>query len=320
MNFAVLSLSNIEVMPDQSRQKFDEEALDDLARSIEQLGQLQPVIVRRNKEQGAADDSRYQLIAGERRYRAMKQQEEKGDIAALIVDEEIEPEKIKEINLVENIQREDLDELERAQGIKSYMDRHDLTVKEASLRLGVPRTTLTQWLKILEIKPEYQQAVLDDDCSLGLSHVSRAVSLGSSTGNPVLTEKLIKAVIKYNLTRAEVEKIGRLYNRHLHLEMEEAVGAVLMDRERQQAAADLGDLLEEEKREKPVKELIRAFSRASEKLEDYMEEIGHLEEEESRLLLDEFLYQYQLLQLMLPELEENGLEEMVKKILRRKTG
>ena len=320
MDFAVLSLSNIEVMPDQSRQKFDEEALDDLARSIEQLGQLQPVIVRRKKEQGGADDSRYQLIAGERRYRAMKQQDEKEDIAALIVDEEIEPEKIKEINLVENLQREKLDELERARGIKSYMETHDLTVKEASLRLGVPRSTLTQWLKILEIKPKYQKAVLEDDCSLGLSHVSRAVSLGRSSGNPVLTEELMKAVIKFNLTRNEVDKIGRLYNRHLHLEMEEAVGAVLIDRERQKTAADLGDLLDEEKREQPVKELIKSFSRSSEKLEDFMEDIGHLEDEEADLLLDEFLYQYQLLKLMLPQLEESSLEEIMKLRSRRRTG
>ena len=317
MKFVMLPLDKIEVMPEQSRQNFTPEALENLTASIEELGQLQPVIVRRNKDvendndENDGDEEKYQLIAGERRFKALQSSESHQEIAALVVDEDLPPERIREINLAENLQREDLDEMERARGIRAYMERHDLNRSEASSRLGVPRTTLSEWLQILEIKPEYQEAVLDDDCALTLSHVSLALGLGSTTGNPVLTDELIEAIIKFNLTRHEAQKISDLYNRHLYLEMEEAVGAVLIDRERQKAAADLGDLLDEEKRRQPLKEMLKSLARASEKMEEYMEEIGHLEPGEEKRLIDEFLYIYQMMKMLVPGLEEKTPEDLL---------
>ena len=398
MNFAMISLDKIKVPPLQSRQEFDQEALENLRASMEELGQLQPVIVlpspgtgsgeKNSQEQGktfeveqeaegedwdvnidtdkdtpgsdsaektvsssaesiAGEEARearevteepaenegpekaykdnkdnennenmtYELIAGERRYRALKQSENRDKIAAIVLDPDLPVEKIYEINLAENLQRQDLNELERAQGIKRYMEDNDLNKKEASRRLGIPRTTLTEWLQILDIKPEYQQAVVDEDCSLSLSHVNLAVGLGNRSGNPVLTGELIEAVMKFNLTRHETKKITKYYQRHLHLDMEEAVGAVLIDRERQKTAADLDHLLEEEKREEPAKELIKAFKRAADKLEEYMEEIGHLEPEESEALQEEFFYIYQLLKIMIPEFTEENMNEELKELL-----
>ncbi len=305
MEFKEIPLDKIAVDEEQSRQQFDVEELENLTASIEELGQLQPVIVL-----PLSSLEEYLLIAGERRYRAMQQAEGVDSIAALVADEDLPPEKIREINLVENLQRRDLNELERAQGISLYMEEHGLNKKQASKHLGIPRTTLTEWLQILEIDDKYQQAVLDEDCALSLSHVNLALSLSSRSGNPVLKKELMDAIIKFNLSRHEVKKITRLYQRHLHLEMEEAVGAVLIDRERQKAAADLNDLLEEEKRQKPVKSLLNHFSRTADKLEEFMEDIGHLEPDEEKALLDEFLYIYQMLKLMIPELEDKSLEEI----------
>jgi len=314
VKFAMIPLDKIRIPPLQTREKFNEEALKNLADSMEEVGQLQPVIVVPAPESITAEgDSRtesgdeqekiYELIAGERRFRARQKMKQADTIAALILDEDLPPDKLYEINLVENLQRQDLNELERARGIKKYIEEHGLNKSEASKKLGIPRTTLTEWLQILEIKPEFQQAVLDEDCALSLSHVNLALNLGSSTCNPMLTRELIEAVIKYNLTRREVKKITRLYQRHLHLEMEEALGVVLLNRERQKSAADLGDLLEEEKRKKPVQSLLNKFSSLAEQLEEFMEEIAHLEPEEEKALKDEFLYIYQLMKLLVEDLD-----------------
>jgi len=312
MKFAMIPLKQIRIPPLQTRENFNEEALKNLADSMEEVGQLQPVIVvpapesvsaGDGAEAGEQEEEVFELIAGERRYRARLEMKNADTIAALILEEDLPPDKLYEINLVENLQRQDLNELERARGIKRYMEEYELNKSEASKKLGIPRTTLTEWLQILEIKPEFQQAVLDEDCALSLSHVNLALNLGSSTCNPMLTRELIEAVIKYNLTRNEVKKITRLYQRHLHLEMEEALGVVLLKRERQKSAADLGDLLKEEKRKKPVQDLLKRFSALAEKLEEFMEEIAHLEPEEEKALQDEFLYLSQLMKLLLEDID-----------------
>lgn len=190
------------------------------------------------------DRDSYLLIAGERRYRDLLRDESSSDIAALILDNDIEQDKIWQINLVENLQREDLDALERARAISRYLEKNNYSVSQASQKLGLARTTLTKWLLILEIPKKFQQAVLKEDSPLTLSHVSIARGLANRTGNEQLSRELMQAVLKFNLTRQECIEIRNIYKKYLHLEMAEAVGAVLLKRGRKQDASDLEKLID----------------------------------------------------------------------------
>ena len=150
-----IPVERIRVKREQVRESFDEDRLNMLAESIAQFGQLQPVIVQK-------DGQDYLLIAGERRLRAVMQNQEE-EIAAVVLSGELSEDKLYQIQLVENIQREDLNALERARAIKKLMDLTGLNKKEISKRLGVPRTTLTDWFNILEVSEKYQQEVLKED-------------------------------------------------------------------------------------------------------------------------------------------------------------
>lgn len=306
MEFAILPLEKIETGSGQSRQHFKEESLEKLSRSIQEVGQLQPVIVLPRE-----DGESYLLIAGERRYRALLRDDSSSDIAALILDKDLESDKLWQINLVENLQREDLDALERARAISRYIESNNYSISRASQQLGLARTTLTKWLLILEIPKKFQQAVLDEDSALTLSHVSIARGLANRTGNEQLSRELMQSVLQFNLTRQECIGIRNLYKKYLHLEMAEAVGAVLLKRGRQQAASGLEKLVNEEKRQQPVKKLLKSFSRAGENLESYLNEIGYLDQAEGERLKTEFIFIYQLLKIMLPELQEKSLEELI---------
>ncbi len=304
MEFANISVDKLKVLDEQPRQDFDQERLEQLAESIKEVGQLQPIIV---KKQG----DNYLLIAGERRFRAIKQNKKNDNIAAIVLDRDLDSDNMQQIRLIENLQRQDLNPLERARSIQQFIDRNNLTKKDASKKLGVPRTTLTEWLNILEVKPQYQQAVLDEDSSLTLSHISLVKALSSRTGDPSKSRNLLDGIIKYNLTRAETKKIVNLFHKHLHISMQEAIATILIKRERRKVEGKVGST---RKSGSSVKKLLRSFDRVSVNLEEVMDEIGEFVVEEREELLDEFLYIYQMLEIMIPEVKENSVEELIAKI------
>ncbi len=306
MKFAKIPLQEIEIDPGQPRKNFDQESLKQLADSIKEVGQLQPIIVSKK------DDS-FLLVAGERRYRAVKKNNKKGEIAAVILEEDTDE---KQIQLIENLQREDLNALERAKSIVRYINENELSKKAASNKLGIPRTTLTEWLNILDVKPFYQQAVLDEDSSLTLSHISLAKGLASRTGDPSKLQDLLDGVLKYNFSSSETKEIVDLFHDYLHLSMEEAFDTILIKREQKKYDKKRQEFgREDDENDNSVNSLITIFDKVSNKLDNFMEKTGQIEDDEKRNhLISEFLYIYQALEIMIPELEESKIKDLIKKV------
>lgn len=305
MKYKEIKITSIDSRPDQVRTDFSEKRIDSLAKSIAEVGQLQPIVVQKKLD-------RYLLIAGERRLRAVKK-DKKEKIAAVILEEEVSPEKFRQIQLIENLQRQDLNPLERAISINKFIEANDLTKKEAAQKLGVARTTLTLWLNILDMKEKYQKEVLKADSPITLSHLSLAHALASRTDNPNKANQLLDAVIKHNLSRKETQAVIDLFYKYLHLPMAEAVDAVLLKRERMK----LKDYWGEDNKKYShnlARKLFRSFSNINDNLEEFMEEEGKLPEADQEELLDEFLYLYQIMGILIPELKKDSLDNLLKQI------
>ena len=153
-----LPLSDIYPNPDQPRKIFDEGALNDLASSIREHGVISPIVVN------AAPDGRYMIIAGERRYRAAGMA---GLTAIPAVVKEYSEREIREISLIENLQREDLNPIEAADAMKQLMDEYHLTQEELANRLGKSRPAIANTLRLLTLAPEVVSLVRDGKLSSG---------------------------------------------------------------------------------------------------------------------------------------------------------
>ncbi|MEX0986129.1 MAG: ParB/RepB/Spo0J family partition protein [Bacteroidales bacterium] len=153
-----IPLKSIEANPFQPRTNFDEESLNELVVSIKELGIIQPLTVRK------IDDNRFQLITGERRFRAaMKAGLKK--IPAYI--REAEDENMLELALVENIQREDLDAIEVAISYQRLMEEIKLTQESLGERVGKKRATVTNYLRLLKLPADIQAGIRDKKLSMG---------------------------------------------------------------------------------------------------------------------------------------------------------
>jgi ParB family chromosome partitioning protein len=305
MKYKEIKIRNIESRADQVRHDFSEERIDSLAKSIAEVGQLQPIVVQKK-------NNHYILIAGERRMRAVKK-DGRDKIAAVIFEEEITPKRFRQIQLIENLQRQDLNPLERAISINKFIEDNDLSKKEAAEKLGVPRTTLTLWLNILEFKEKYQKEVLKEDSPITLSHLSLAHALSSRTGDPNKINELLDAVIKHNLSRKETQAVIDIIYKYLHIPMDEAVSAVLLKRERMKMK-DYWETDKKSKNKNSVRKLYRSFSNMNDNLEEFMETEGNIPEEDKDNLLDEFLYLYQIMSILIPDLKDKSLKSLLKEL------
>lgn len=136
-----LKITEVEPNQNQPRKNFDEEALDELAESIKRYGVIQPIIVVKK-------DGFYEIVAGERRWRAAK----KAGLAQIpAIVRESDARRIKEISLIENVQREDLNAYEKAIGIKELMEEYQLTQQEVSEILGKSRSSIANTVRILNL-------------------------------------------------------------------------------------------------------------------------------------------------------------------------
>ena len=209
----------------QVRRTFSEASIDGLAQSLKEVGMLHPVLVIPN------DDGTYRLVSGERRLRAAKQAGERV-VPALVVREPRGS--ITQIQLIENLQREDLNPVERALAIQAFMQQEGLSKAAAAARLGVPRTTLTDWLDVLELDERYQAALVDNfsggDSPLTLSHVSEARALAARLGSPGIANVLLDAVLEHRLSKAETRQVAQLVREHANLSIEQAVRMVRWSR------------------------------------------------------------------------------------------
>ncbi len=136
-----LKINEIEPNKEQARKLFDEEAIEDLANSIKEYGVIQPIIVSKKEKY-------YEIIAGERRWRASKKAG-LTEIPAIVRNDDSQ--KNKEISLIENIQREDLNPIEKARGIKQLMDEYNLTQQKVAEKLGKSRSSIANTVRILNL-------------------------------------------------------------------------------------------------------------------------------------------------------------------------
>ena len=151
-------ISKVEPRQEQPRQVFDREALDELAESIGKYGMIQPITARK------LDNGYYQIIAGERRWRAARQT---GLTEVPVRVIEADDRRTAELALVENLQREDLNPVEEARGFKTLMDEYGLTQEETALSVGKSRPTVTNALRLLSLSPEVLKMLEEGILSTG---------------------------------------------------------------------------------------------------------------------------------------------------------
>lgn len=153
-----LRLSEIEPNKNQPRKDFDAEALTELADSIAKHGLIQPIVVR------PMTNGSYQIVAGERRWRACR---EAGLTTVPVIIKEIDEKELAEVALIENLQREDLNPVEEAFGYKSLLDTYSLTQEQVAESVGKSRTAVTNALRLLNLEDKYLSALRDGRISAG---------------------------------------------------------------------------------------------------------------------------------------------------------
>lgn len=191
-----IDLSQISPNPEQPRTTFDEEALNELAASIAELGIIQPLSLRKT-----GPDS-YQIIAGERRYRAAKIAGLTSVPAYIRTANEAE---LTEMALIENIQREDLNAIEIALTFKKLIDQYSLTQERLSERIGKKRATVANFLRLLKLPAEVQLGLRDKRVDMG--HARALLSVD----NPSVQLKIYKEILRQGLSVRKVEELAKAY-------------------------------------------------------------------------------------------------------------
>lgn len=187
-----IELSKISVNPNQPRREFDEVALQELADSIAEIGIIQPITLRK------LSDDEYQIIAGERRYRASLKAG-LTQIPAYI--RTADDENVMEMALIENIQREDLNALEIALAYQQLIESYSLTQERLSERIGKKRTTIANYLRLLKLPAQIQMALQNREIDMG--HARALLSLG----DPKMQVKVFEEIQQHNYSVRKVEEI-----------------------------------------------------------------------------------------------------------------
>ena len=182
----------IEPSPYQPRTRFREEALDELARSIQASGIIQPLVVR-------PIGNRYQLIAGERRWRASQRA---GLNKVSVIVRQVPDELALEMTLVENIQREDLNAIEQARAFERLMDEFELTQESVAERTGKDRATVANAIRLLKLEPTIQDWIEEGKLTAGHGRALLAVS------EPQLRMRFAQRASRGGLTVRQIERLG----------------------------------------------------------------------------------------------------------------
>ena len=177
-NEIVQNIKLIEIEPNtnQPRRNFEEESLQELASSIKRYGVIQPIIV-------TPKDGYYQIVAGERRWRASKIAE-MTEIPAIVREDD--ERRNKEISLIENIQREDLNPIEKARGIKTLIDEYELTQEKAAEILGMKRSTVANTIRLLNLDGRVMKLAEEGKLTEGHCKALMAIADGETQYNMAL--------------------------------------------------------------------------------------------------------------------------------------
>ncbi|UQB67296.1 ParB/RepB/Spo0J family partition protein [Epilithonimonas zeae] len=224
-NIVEVSIEDIYPNPNQPRTYFDEKALSDLAESIKSLGIIQPITLRK-------DGEKFEIISGERRYRASK-------IAGLasipayirLVNDQV----LLEMALVENIQREDLDPIEVALTYQRLLDEVGMTQENLSQRVGKERSTITNSVRLLKLTPDIQNGIRSGQISAG--HGRAIMGLDSDEKRKLLFDKIIE--LQLNVRQAE-QLAGQMKNPQ---EKEKVIKQTLVPNHVKRAQKNLADIL-----------------------------------------------------------------------------
>lgn len=189
-----INIDSISPNPDQPRRTFSDEGLDELASSIRELGIIQPLSLR------TAPDGGYQIIAGERRWRAAQRA---GLLTVPAYVRTASDSEVTEMALIENIQREDLNAIEVALAFRKLLDTYDMTQERLSERVGKSRTVITNHLRLLKLPAEIQLALRDHKLDMG--HARALLSID----DPKLQLKIFKQILKEGLSVRKVEQLAR---------------------------------------------------------------------------------------------------------------
>lgn len=191
-----IELSRIKPNPDQPRREFDEEALADLATSIRELGVIQPITLRQTGDM-------YQIIAGERRYRAALIA---GLTAIPAYVRTVEDETVVEMALIENIQREDLNAIEIALTFQKLIEQYALTQERLSERIGKKRATVANYLRLLKLPAEVQMGLKDRKIDMG--HARALIGIA----DPAMQLKVYELILEHGYSVRKVEEMVKLWN------------------------------------------------------------------------------------------------------------
>lgn len=187
----LLNITKVEPNREQPRKKFDEDALMELADSIKQYGVLEPILVQPR-------DNYYEIVSGERRWRAAKLAGLK-EIPVIIKD--LTDQEIAEISLIENIQREDLNPIEEALAYKRLLEEFHLKQDELAEKVSKSRTAVTNSMRLLKLNEEVQQMVVEDMISTGHARALLAIEDGE------MQYTLAQQIFDEKLSVREVEKL-----------------------------------------------------------------------------------------------------------------
>lgn len=191
-----IPLDQITPNPDQPRSSFNEEALEELASSIKELGVIQPISLRKT---GPAS---YQIIAGERRYRAARMAGLDSVPAYIRTANDAE---LTEMALIENIQREDLNAIEIALTFRKLIDQYSLTQERLSERIGKKRATIANFLRLLKLPAEVQLGLRDKRLDMGHARALLTIE------QPQLQLRLYGEILEQGLSVRKVEELAKLY-------------------------------------------------------------------------------------------------------------
>jgi ParB family transcriptional regulator, chromosome partitioning protein len=196
-----IGINTIERSPYQPRTEFDPEQLRELADSIKQRGVIQPLLVRPIKET-AGEVHRYELIAGDRRWRAAR---EAGLTTIPAIVRDASDQEVLEIALIENLQREDLNAIEEARAYEQLGTQFKLTQEQIALKVGRSRAAVANSLRLLGLPSEVQTWVADNRLSVG--HAKAILALPSSAEQRLLAERVLKRSLTVRETEQLIEQL-----------------------------------------------------------------------------------------------------------------
>ncbi len=218
-----VDITLIDRNPDQPRKKFDDSALKEMAKSVETYGVLQPLLVKKIE----GDQTRYMIIAGERRFRAAYMA---GLKKVPVIVKDLTDQQIQEISLIENLHRMDLNAIEAAEGMRELMEGYGLTQEDVAERIGKSRPYVTNTLRLLQLPDEVTEMVRNGELSPGhartlisIDDKEYLITLAKQACDNKLTVRELETKVRLYFTRKEIQK-GPRKKEPLSLELKEFVG------------------------------------------------------------------------------------------------